>query len=278
MSFRTRIAGAMAAAVAVTSLAVPTASAATGNLVTLGDSFSANPDQFRNYTRAFNPAVFQGYPSTEGCLQAPNNWPRLLADQTHRPLSDWSCTAQTSTTMLGRLDRAIATGNVHNDSTVVIAVGMNNYGGFGVADGVNILDPGAVRDRYISDIKAAAAKIRGVAPQAKIVISGALPTVDRNTATFCALNVVPNAPAGVSIPLLRDVENWNRDNQRDAAAAIGARFVDMFPSAVGHDTCAPDAQRYVAGIIDTTTPNYNMAFHPSQAGSQNLVNQLRPVV
>jgi hypothetical protein len=44
--------------------------------------------------------------------------------------------------------------------------------------------------------------------------------------------------------------------------------VDIVDGARGHDTCAPDADRYVAGIIDTTTPDYNMAFHPSDAGSR----------
>jgi hypothetical protein len=85
---------------------------------------------------------------------------------------------------------------------------------------------------------------------------------------FCPLNVIPDAPLGLPVPPVRDVENWNRDNQRAAADQIGARYVDIVDGARGHDTCAPDADRYVAGIIDTTTPDYNMAFHPSDAGSR----------
>ena len=72
--------------------------------------------------------------------------------------------------------------------------------------------------------------------------------------------------------MLRDVENWNRDNQRSAAAEMGADFVEIMDGARGHGTCAPHQARYVAGIIDTTTPDYNMAVHPSNAGSHYVAN------
>ncbi|MEY8567537.1 GDSL-type esterase/lipase family protein [Corynebacteriaceae bacterium 7-707] len=272
------ITAAVTATIAVTGGAVAVAPAAaaapSGNIVTFGDSFTANPDQLRNTLRMV-PAMTDGYPQTGGCLQAPNNWPRQLGARTGAPLADWSCAGNTSRSMLGRIDRAIAAGDVHRGTrSVVLAAGMNNYGGFGVLDGVNILDPGAVRNAYLSDMRAAASKIRAVAPGAKIVVSGALPTVDRDSMVFCALNVVPNLPAGVPVPVLRDVENWNRANQRDAARQIGGHYVEMIDGARGHDTCAPDRQRYVAGVIDTTTPNYNMIFHPSYAGSQFMASQL----
>lgn len=267
-----------ALAATTTAVAAPAASAAPGgNIVTFGDSFSANPDQWRNVVRNI-PGSTIGYPQREGCLQAPNNWPRKLAAQTGKQLQDWSCTAQTSRTMLHRIDRAIAHGHINNGSTVIMAVGMNNYGGFGALDGVNILSPNSVSRNYVADMKAAAAKIRRVAPSAKLVVSGALPTTDRNTAMFCAVNVIPNAPGGMPVPIIRDVENWNRGNQINAAKAIGATYVDMIDGAKGHDTCAPDNQRYVAGIIDTTTPNYNMAFHPSDAGSAYMARNLAPHV
>ena len=256
---------------------IPTASAAPGgNLVTFGDSFTANPDQLLNTLR--NTPIANGYPNREGCLQAPNNWPRKLAGQTGKRLEDWSCTAQTSRSMLPRVDRAIAHGHIRNDSTVVFAIGMNNYGPFGALDGTNIISPSQVRANYLGDMRAAAAKVRRVAPNAKIVVSGALPAADRETAKFCAVNVIPNAPAGLPVPILRDVENWNRGNQIAAAGQIGATHVDMIDGARGHTTCAPDNQRYVAGIIDTTTPNYNMAFHPTDRGSAYMANKLAPHV
>lgn len=244
-----------------------------GNIVALGDSYTANPDQFHNFLRDAPGAVgdwANDYPATAGCLQAPNNVPVKLGELTGRPVADWSCTAQTSRSMLGRIDQAVAAGDIHDDSTVVIAVGMNDFGGFGALDNGNaaFFDPSAVQRDYLANLQGAADRIRAVAPQAEIVVAGALPTVDRDTTMFCPLNVIPDAPLGLPVPPVRDVENWNRDNQRDAAAQIGARYVEIIDGARGHDTCASDADRYVAGIIDTTTPDYNMAFHPSDAGSR----------
>lgn len=257
---------------------VPGASAAPGNIVTFGDSFSANPDQVRNGLRGVPgiDALLGSYQETGGCLQSEDNWPRQLGEKKGRKVADWSCTAQTSGSMLGRVDAAIAAGDVKNNSTVVMAIGMNDFGGFGVVDNQNLalLDPAAVQRDYIGNLKSAAEKIRKVAPDARFVVSGALPTVDRDSATFCPVNVVPNQPAGIPVPLLRDVENWNRGNQQLAAKAIGGTYVEMIDGARGHDTCAPDNQRYVAGIVDTTTPNYHMAFHPSHAGSEYMADRL----
>ncbi|MCZ9309682.1 GDSL-type esterase/lipase family protein [Corynebacterium uberis] len=248
-----------------------------GSIVTFGDSYSANPDQVHNELRGMVGPIgdwARNYPTNAaGCLAAPNNIPGKLAQKTGRALHDWSCVADTSGSMLPRLDAALAAGHISNDSTVVFALGMNDYGGFGLRDNkVNIFDPIAVNGAYKRNLHAAADKIRAVAPGAQIIISGAIPTTDRDTAIFCAVNVVPNMPAGVPVPYLRDVENWNRDNQRQAAAEIGATYVEMIDGARGHETCGPDAQRFVAGFIDTTTPNYTMSAHPSDLGSEYAAN------
>ncbi|WP_420098785.1 GDSL-type esterase/lipase family protein [Corynebacterium sp.] len=260
----------------------PAAQADTGNVVTLGDSFTANPDLVRNTLNGVPGSVGDwaaDYPQTAGCLQSPDNFPRKLAAVTGQHVDDYSCSGVTSGTMLHRVNQAISAGKVTDDSTVVMAVGMNDWGPFGaVADGVNILDPASVAANYRTNMSRAAERIRSVAPGATLVVSGALPTVDRQSSMFCAVNVVPDMPAGLPIPVLRDIENWNRDNQRTAADDIGATYVEVIDPARGHDTCAPDADRYVAGIIDTTTPNYTMMFHPSERGSQFLAETVAPHV
>lgn len=284
-SLRSRVLAAGTAVLSVLGLgatALPAAQADTRNIVALGDSFSSNPDQVRNTLRGV-PGPIGGwaddYPQTAGCLQAPNNFPAKLAQATGRPVDDYSCTATTSGSMMHRINQAIDAGVVHDDSTVVLAVGMNDYGLFGVFDnGTNILDPGNVAAAYRSNMQKAADRIRSAAPEARIVVPGALPTVDRRNTTFCALNVVPDFPMGVPVPPLRNVENWNRDNQRAAAEDIDATYVEVMDGARGHDTCAADNDRYVAGIIDTTTPNYNMMFHPSETGSRYLADTVAPHV
>nr|WP_260432465.1 GDSL-type esterase/lipase family protein [Corynebacterium bovis] len=246
-----------------------------GNVVYLGDSFTANPDQTRNLTRDINPLVFDGYPSREGCLQSPDNAPRQLADLIGVPVADWSCTAQTSRGSLHRIDRAIAAGDIHPGTrAVVLAAGMNNYGPYGALDGVDILDPRAVRDAYLADMHAAADRVRAVAPGARIIVPGQLTVADPVTAVYCAVNVVPDRPVGFPLPLLRDVENWNRANQVDAAREIGATYVEVRDGSADHHSCAPDAGRWVAGVVDTTTPDYHMMFHPSRAGSAFVARRI----
>lgn len=263
-----------ASIIAVTGIiTAPSAMAANnGNIVTLGDSFSANPDQIVNTIKG---PLAAGYPQNEGCLQSGDNWPRRLGAKTGRSVADWSCTAQTSGSMLGRLDRAIAHNDVRNDSTVIMAIGMNDFGPFGFTDNgtFGLLNPAQTSSKYKSNIRSAVNKIRSVAPGAHIVLSGVLPTVDRNTMSFCAVNVIPNMPLGAPIPLIRDVENWNRDNQRAAAAENGVSYVEMIDTSDGHSTCANDDQRYVAGIIDTTS-DYHMMFHPTAQGSEHMASVL----
>ncbi|MGO1949289.1 MAG: GDSL-type esterase/lipase family protein [Mycobacteriaceae bacterium] len=253
------------------------AAGAPGNIVTFGDSYTSNPDQVLNTFRGVLEIVGD-YPQQAGCLQAPNNWPRKVGAKTGAPLSDWSCTGNTSRTMLGRIDHAVAIGDLHGGTrSVVLAVGLNNYGPFGVADGVNTVDPGAVRGGFLADLHAAADKIRAVAPGAQIVVPGTLTIADPGNSMFCPLNVVPDLPAGIPVPLLRDVENWNRQNQIDAAAEIGATYVEVKNGSAGNGTCAPDQQRFVSGVIDTTTPDYNMIVHPSDAGSEFMADRVAGV-
>ncbi|WKD60211.1 Lipase 2 precursor [Corynebacterium ciconiae DSM 44920] len=271
--------GAAAAAVTAVSVSPAAEAAPNGNIAYFGDSYSANPDQILNALRGVNPQIYHDYPSREGCLQAPNNAPRLLGQIAGAPISDWSCTAETSRVATQRVTRAIQVGDIHSGTrAVVLAAGMNNYGGFGIRDGVNILDNQAVHNAYLKDIRDAVKQIRRVSPRIQIIIPGMLQVTEPTSGMLCAVNVVPNAPMGVPVPLLRDVENWNRDNQIAAARETGATFVDIKSGSAGHHTCVPDMQRWVSGSIDTTTPKYNMGLHPSEAGSRYVAQRIAAVL
>ena len=265
--------------------AAPAAHAAlAGNIVTLGDSYTSNPDQIRNALRGIPiPAVHDyawDYPSRTGCLQAPNNWPRKLEAKTGLPLADWSCTAQTSQSVLSRLDRAIAAGDIHPGTrAVILSVGINDYGPSGVQPEFQPWNPATMTSDYVSNIQSAAKRIRSAAPGTKIIVSGMISVSSPFPPhMFCPLNVVPNAPAGFPLPQLQGVEAATESNQRAAAAAAGATFADMRMPSANHGTCAPDGQRYVAGAIDTTTPSYNMNLHPSDLGSEFIADRLTQFV
>ena len=246
-----------------------------GNVLYFGDSFTANPDGVKSAIRGFVPEVFEDYPSRNGCLQAPDNAPRQLDGMTPRPVTDYSCNAETSRSTLDRIEQAIQAGDLHpGTSNVVLAAGLNNYNPFELRNEHNVLNPPAVREGYLADTRRAAERIRQVASGARIILAGSLSIADPNTTVWCAINVVPNLPAGIPLPVLRDAENWHRGNQIEAARQVGATYVEVKDGSAGNNTCAPDQQRYVAGVIDTTTPHYNMTAHPSRAGSNFIARQI----
>lgn len=278
----TRVAALTAAAiVTVTSAAAAPASAQPGgNVVVFGDSFASNPDQYRDAAlKLFNrwgsstssTRIYESARSQAGCLQGPNNWPSQLDARTHSAIADWSCTGHRSKDLPGHVDHAIRAGALNGHTrAVTFAVGINDQWRPFI-DGESS-DPQHIRARYLQNIQDAAAKVRAVAPEATIIIPGLLSITGGGQ--LCGLNVVPNAPLGVPAPRVAEWEQQAQNDQRAAARLIGATFIDIRALSAGHSTCAKDADRWVAGIIDTTTPGYNMALHPSSAGSAFVADQV----
>ena len=250
------------------------ATAQSGNVVTFGDSYTASPDQFKNHaagTLSSNlpGSSAAGYPNRGGCLQSPMNWPRQLASQTGLRVDDWSCTAETSQSVLSRLDAAIGAGDVNAGTRAVIMnIGGNDFGPFALREGAPFLDVPVIAERFTGHMQSAAAKIRAVAPNARIVLAG-YPEIT-NGSGVCVFNVVPGVPMGIPVPGAYG-EGVLRDMQRGAAEATGMDFVDNYALTRGHNTCSPnDSQRYVAGIVDTTSPDYTMSMHPTDLGHAAL--------
>lgn len=218
-----------------------------------------------------------GQPSRHGCLQSQNNWPRQLGRITGVPIDDFSCTADPSHTIPTRVNWAIGSGTIHRGTrAVVISVGINDFRPYGMARGADPLNPGKVRSDYVNNIRTAVNKARAAAPGAKIIIAGTLSISDPGPLnTLCFLNVVPNAPAGIPMPPLQQVENLARDNQRAAAAATGATYVEIKDPSRSHSTCAPDRQRWVAGVVDPGAPHH-MSLHPTSGGSRFMAETISP--
>lgn len=260
----------------------PVANAApTGNIVTLGDSYTANPDQVRNTLRDIPIQPVQdyvwNYPSQEGCLQAPMNWPRRLGAIEGAPVADWSCTAETSRTMLYRLDKAIAKGDVNrNTRAVVIAAGMNDFGGFGIAQGMQPWNPVQMQQVMNDNIRIAKEKVQAHAPGAKVILTGMIAAADPKAPNmFCPVNVIPDMPGGFPLPALAATEAANENRQRVAARTNGIEFVPMRMETKNNSTCAQDKYRYVNGAIDTTVPGgVTMSLHPSDAGNAFIAERL----
>ncbi|KPM11591.1 SGNH-hydrolase-like protein [Sarcoptes scabiei] len=217
------------------------------------------------------------YPHPTGCPQAPDNWPRLMAEQSGTSVSDYSCTAQTSAQAAVKLEQAIAEHAIGPATeTVVVAVGFNDFGPYGLADGVNITDFGAVETHYVDVMHRLVDRVRAVAPAARVVIAGT-PAIG-SAGAVCVVNVIPGHPGGLPIP----VENWEQANQHmqsRAAAETGAQFLDLREASAGHDTCTPvDSERFISGVVDTTSPAWHMWIHPTAAGTRFIADQVGKAV
>ncbi|QYH20006.1 esterase [Corynebacterium aquatimens] len=265
-------------------IAAPAAQAQQGNVVVFGDSFPANPDQHRNRIAKIpgssNLPYIADYPRTGNCIQGPDNYPRQLGLITGYDVRDWSCSGIASRHMMKRVDMPIEAGDLNPGTrAVVLAVGFNDFWPTGLHEIGPGFDPGRIHDEYAANMRAVAARIRTVAPYTKLIMPGMLSISEPyGLNSVCVLNVVPNVPLGVPLPLLQDVESWVRDNQEDAAREIGAHFIDIKSQTTGNNTCARDRDRWVSGYVDTTTAHYQMPFHPARAGSIYVAQQIAQVL
>lgn len=228
------------------------------NLVTFGDSFTANSHWIVNA----NPWMSPSYPRHHGCHVAPDAWPALAGAASGKPVQNWACNAHTTGQMLGRIDLAIGAGDINDTSTVVLAAGMNDKRR-GVSD-----------EQVVANLVTAVDKVREAAPDARVIILGRLPSTDP-TGVFCRINVIPDLPRGGIDRATADAEAATQANQKKAAEEAGVQFIDIREMTLaGHSSCAPDADRFVSGTRDITTPGFNMTEHPSRAGSAFLAAQI----
>lgn len=286
--FRKVTAGIAACAALVAGTAAPATAQPTGNVVVFGDSFASSPDQYRNsalnltgiskLSSGSSERLVSSYPSQAGCLQGPDNWPRQLQARTGLTVADWSCTGHQSASLPGHVDLAVRAGDLNaNTQAVTLAVGFNDHWRPLVESPGAPYNADAVRDNYFRNMHEAVAKVRAAAPRAEILIPGML-SVTGETGRLCLINVMPNAPLGVPAPRVQQWEQRTQSYQRALAAQVGATFIDIRALSTNHSTCARDADRWVAGLIDTTTADYNMALHPSRAGSAFVADQVAQAV
>lgn len=283
-----KLAAGFAAAVMATSTLSPLANAQSGGaqLVTFGDSYTANPSQITKLMREFDipesqmssdmNLVRSVHVGSSGCVQDGENWPRILARETGRSLADYSCNARTSKTGgIDDVNRAIRAGKLGpNTQEVALMLGGNDMGPFGVKDTGQLSSEPMLKSNYSQRMDRMVSRIRQVAPNAQITFAS-YPAIVANDDRICLLNVIPNAPLGIPIPGAKAIEREFSNAIRSTAQRNGARFVDVRASTAGHDTCAPDSQRYVAGMLDTTAPAHQMALHPTVPGSYAIARALK---
>lgn len=261
MKLISRIAASVAAAIALVSpLAAVPAQAATGNLVSFGDSFTANGGAFGDRYSESPALNFRLTP----CLNDADNWPHRVAFDLGLDIVDYSCNG-TSYWLDYYVNHAIAKGNINPDTEMVTFM----YGGLQPDSFIDTLLSSAgsseAPSRYASLLDSQFRKIREVAPNARIVMTN-YPSMTVND-TAC---LYPPFGANIVIPGLTAAEAaWNRQIE-DTAHRLGVEFVDVYSASLTHDPCQPDpAHRWTVLLQRLDSPSI-MAGHPTDVGHAEM--------
>lgn len=258
----------MAAAAAVTTVvATPDAEAAPGPAVILGDSLAANPLPVDYLAGKLN---LPGKTNVVGCgtdgLAA-----AAYSQASGRQTVDATCAGASYRTggdhMITLADRAAAAGQLNRGTgEVVIVAGANDtyphmIGGLPL--------PAVENDLKIAIVNTVN-HVKRLAPNARVKIVG-YPKLTGPDGSVCLINNGDQAlpAAWISAPV-NDAATALQNAGRNAANETSATFVDTQAISQGNSTCAPAAQRWVAGIVDTGT-THNLPIHATDAGLRGIM-------
>ncbi|QLL07332.1 SGNH/GDSL hydrolase family protein [Mycobacterium vicinigordonae] len=252
-------------------------SAARSRYVAMGDSFAAAP----------------GVPEPaepERCHKSTNNYPAVLARRlASAAFRDATCSGATADDIYSRAQQ---TGDglmprqldALDASTelVTITIGANDVGLAADAESCQAKGPdpqpcigGFVIDqvdsvsRLIADqVPVWAAmldEVRARSPRARIILVG-YGLFLRADGCYPEQPVLPH-DANYLQAKIDELD----DRQRELAAEKGVEFFDTRPMSVGHDMCAPHAERYVEGYV---TKKHAVPLHPTALGAAAIGNAL----
>ncbi len=249
--------------------------------VALGDSYSSGP-------------VIPPQADPVTCLRSGDNYPGLVSRALRvRVFRDVTCsgattadltTAQPSNTPGGTPAPPQYDALSRTTTLVTVGIGGNDIGLISVGVGcINAgLNPTApsCQDQfgrtYERKIDAFAAtygtvvdQIRARAPRARILLVG-YPTTIRPNGCYPTQPIRPT-----DATYLQSLINRLDRRMRDQAVAHGAQYVNLLPSTVGHDVCAPFPTEWVEGPVPQQ-PAYPL--HPNALGMQNAAKQVLKVV
>lgn len=257
---------------ALTAIAVPAAATAQPlGYAALGDSMASGP-------------LIPDFTGPLACGRSTRNYPHVLAATLGAALSDATCSgAQTkhlaqpqSLSLLGvPAGSAPPQFDVLRPDTglVTITMGGNDVGLVGIAQDCVRWDPAATpcngefQERLTQRLAelgprldTALTAITERSPAARVVVVG------------YGLYIRPGGCWPVQPVLAPDADFLQDGVDRmnavlaDRAAAHGAEYVDLVGPSAGHDTCAPNAERWIEGYVPVTLA---APLHPNRRGEEN---------
>lgn len=236
-------------------------------MVTFGDSFTANGGApgARGVKSPYNPPI-----DIHPCFNDTRNWAHQTARNLGHDIADYSCNG-TSYWLDIFVNNAIRTGNIGRDTKEVVLM----YGGLQPDTYVDTLANAALPNipkgsNYRGFLDFQFRKIRRAAPNARITMVNYLPMTVNDT--VCAVNHrnVLNVVVPVTIPGATFIEDeFNREIGR-AANALGVNFINLHDQAKPHDPCQPDPAQRWAVLAQTPTAPSVMPAHPTDVGHDGM--------
>jgi lysophospholipase L1-like esterase len=266
---RIRTAAALLAAAASLTLGL-TSAAGAAQFVGLGDSYAAGP---LIPNQSLNPL---------GCLRSDKNYAHLAAAQLGQTLGDVSCSGATTEDMTAAQDVTPGPNPPQFDAlsastqTVTLSVGGNDIGFTSIIENCASATPFGTpcQDQYNSGgVDQLAARINATAPKVAAVLQGIHTRAPSARVLVIAYEpILPETGSGCwpqvplawgDVPYLRATEKRLNTMLANVAAANGARYVDTYTAAIGHDACKSSSVRWVEPLIPGNTA---APFHPNARG------------
>lgn len=229
----------------------PDAAPAVARYVAIGDSYSAGP-------------LIPVTDVAKGCLRSDRNYPSLVAEATGATLADRTCSGATTTNFSQRQFPEVPpqrTALNENTSLVTVSLGGNDEGVF------NLLvrafsGTEAAQDELIARLDRTQARLTTVldevhrlAPNADVLAVGYPQLVEADR----VCDLLPLDPDEYTFA--EDVNRRMTDVIRQAAAASGSAYVDVWKATEGHDVCSEDP--WINGRV--TQRGKAASFHPFAA-------------
>ncbi len=250
------------------------ASAPTGPVVALGDSYTAG---------ALLPLDPRAKPP--GCLRSAKAYPVLVAHALGAPLVSVACTnagvkemTGAQRTYLGGSNPAQLTALAPDDRLVLLTLGGDDVGFLNVLKKCMALSftrpwgspcqahyTSGGTDQLAASVTAEAPKIAQVlaaiaerAPQARVVVVGYPDMFPQSGGGWPAVPVTDG-----DVAYLRGIEARANDMLAATARAARATFVNTYAATTGHDFCTPAKVRDVEGLLPGSPV---LPFHPNARG------------
>ncbi|NGN66998.1 SGNH/GDSL hydrolase family protein [Streptomyces sp. A7024] len=276
---RSRVVAVAAALAATAALGAPAAQAASAaadddlDYVALGDSYSAGS------------AVLPLDPTAPlPCLRSLLNYPHVIAKKTGADLKDVTCGGATTehftaaqypgvapqvNALSADTDLVTLTIGGNDNNTFVGAILACATAGLGSggkgspckdANGSKFTDD--VLNKTAPAVKAAVAKVKEKAPNARIAVLGYPWILPAEKGCFPTLPVAEG-----DVPYLRDLQTHLNTAVEKAASGSGATFVDFAESSEGHDACQAYGTRWIDPVLSTSP------VHPNAYGESRMADE-----